>query len=214
MRMVLIEIKGLGPTFLAERDPDEAGSSSGVVGRLARMREALIDRLEKPGTILGATLGRVWLRLQRLVAPDEHLLRRLRRAESLAIDHPARSSSEHVKALWGDLLTRRRRKHRFWLVVDSLLAAPAAFLALLPGPNLIGYWLFYRAIVHLLALLGVRAGGTVDTILVPHTELDEIVDPADADRVARLSAHLMIPEFAALMAAYAPTTRPNETTRP
>ena len=213
MRVVLIEIPGLGPTFLAERDPDEEASSRGIRGWLARKRRALLEELERPGTLLGATLGRVWIRLQRLIAPDEHLLRRLRHARTLAIDHPARMSPDLVKSLWGDLLKRRRRDHGFWVVVDSLLAAPAALLAVLPGPNVIGYWLLYRAIVHLLAILGARSGETVETTFVPHPELDEAVMPGDARRIAELSEHLMIPEFVALMAAYAPTTRPEEAPR-
>lgn len=213
MRVVLIEITGLGPTLLAERDLEGDLPPAGVRGRLARKRLAILDELERPGTLLGATLGRIWVRLRRLVAPDEHLLRRLRRASTLAIDHPARLTSDRVESLWNELLAKRRRKHGFWLVVDGLLAGPAALLTILPGPNLIGYWLLYRAIVHLLALLGARSGKTIETVLVPHAELDKTVASGDEGHIATISAHLEIPEFAALVAAYAPTTRPTEAPR-
>jgi hypothetical protein len=213
VRVVLIEIAGLGPTFLAEGDLDEGPPPAGVFGWLAGRRQALLDELERPGTLLGATLGRIWVRLQRLVAPDEHLLRRLRRARSLAIDHPSLMTPKRVESLWGDLLAKRRRKHGTWLVVDGLLAAPSALLAILPGPNLIGYWLLYRAIVHLLAFLGARSGKTIETVLDPHAELDGTVAAGDDGRIAEISAHLKIPEFAALVAAYAPKTRPGEVPR-
>ncbi len=184
MRVVLVEIAGLGPTFLAEREPDEALPPKGILGWLARKRLAIFEAMERPRTRTFAILGWVWKRLHRLVAPDEHLLRRLRRAGSLAIDHPLRLTTDQVGLLWDDLLKARARRHRFWLVVDGVLAAPAALLALLPGPNLIGYWLLYRAIVHLLAFLGARSGRRMETVLVARAELDEIVSVGDdeADR--------------------------------
>jgi hypothetical protein len=208
MRVVLIEIEGLGPTFLAEHEPDNAAEVAGVRGWLARRRLAILETLEDPHGWIGSTLGRLWVRLHRLVSPDEHLLRRLRVADSLAIDHPARMTQEQVESLWSALLARRSRKHRFWLAVDGLLAIPGAFLAVLPGPNLIGYWLAYRAFVHLLAVLGARSGRTIARKFFPHAELDARVLPGDDGQIAGLAAHLDIPQLGLLVAAYAPPTRP------
>jgi hypothetical protein len=203
MRVVLVDVAGLGWTFLAERDPDESASSKGVRGWLARKRIGLLDELGKARGRLGSVLGQFWVRLQRLIAPDEHLLRQLRHAQTLVIDHAARMTSEEVSALWSDLLTRRIRKHAFWMTLDALLAIPSVLLAILPGPNLVGYWLAYRAIVHLLAMLGARSGRTIATTFVPRAELDAPVMSGDQERIERMAEHLEIPGFASLVAAYA-----------
>ena len=210
MRVVLIEIKGLGPTFIAEHEPDDATHSTGVRGWLARRRHAVLGALENPKGWLGSTIGRIWVRLQRLISPDEHLLRRLRHADSLTIDHPARMASEVVASLWSALIAKRARKHRLWMVVDGSLAIPGAFLAILPGPNLLGYWLAYRAVLHLLAVLGARSGRRIVPVFIPRSELDAPVSPGDDEQIAGIAAHLDIPEFGLLVAAYAPPNEPTE----
>ena len=207
MRVVLIEIAGLGSTFIAEREHDESAHTTGVRGWLLRKRLVLLDDLDKAQSRIGRTLNGIWVRLQRLIAPDEHLLRQLRHASSLAIDHPARMTTTEVAALWSDLLTQRRRKHGFWMVVDVTLAAPAVVLALLPGPNLIGYWLVYRALIHLFAVLGARSGTTIATKFIPHAELNTCVTSGDVERIEQLATHLEIPGFANLVNAYAPSTK-------
>ena len=206
LRVVLIEIAGLGLTFLAEREHEELSQASGVQGWILRKRLAVRDYLEKAETLLGRTLNGVWVKLQRLIAPDEHLLRQLRHVQSLAIDHPARITPAEVNSLWSNLMTRRFRTHRNWMLVDATLAVPAVLLALLPGPNLVGYWLVYRAMVHLLALLGARSGRTIAVKFVPHVELDLCVTSEDVERITQLAEHLEIPGFETLVNAYATPT--------
>lgn len=203
MRVVLVEVAGLGLTFLAERDLDDSSSSPGLRGWLARTRIGLLNELGKADGQFGSVLSRFWVRLQRLIAPDEHLMRQLRHARTLAIDHPGRLTTGEVSSLWSELLSRRIGKHAFWMTVDALLAIPSVLLAILPGPNLVGYWLAYRAVVHLLAMLGARSGRTIATTFVPRAELDASVVSGDIERIA---AHLEIPGFATLVAACATRT--------
>jgi hypothetical protein len=60
------------------------------------------------------------------------------------------------------LLKRQLRRdfdrHRFWLVIDSLLFIASGVLVLLPGPNLAAYYFAFRMVGHYLSLRGARHG--------------------------------------------------------
>jgi hypothetical protein len=62
-------------------------------------------------------------------------------------------------------MTRLRRqlgrdfdRHRFWLVIDSLLFIASGVLVLVPGPNLVAYYFAFRIVGHFLSLRGARHG--------------------------------------------------------
>jgi Mitochondrial K+-H+ exchange-related len=60
------------------------------------------------------------------------------------------------------LLRRQLRRdfdrHRFWLVIDSLLFIASGVLVLLPGPNVVAYYFAFRMVGHFLSLRGARQG--------------------------------------------------------
>jgi hypothetical protein len=114
---------------------------------------------------LARTMRRVWDWLQRRVHPDEPLLVRLRTARAIEIHHPAALSTQEARAAWSDYLARRQRRHLPWLILNTLLAPLTVLLTPLPGPNLVGYWIAYRAVRHLLAILGAQRAlsGRVET---------------------------------------------------
>ena len=61
-----------------------------------------------------------------------------------------------------------------------------AILAILPGPNLIGYWFTYRAIHHCLIVLGIRRArrGKVPTNLIASKSLDHPVQDDENGRAS------------------------------
>jgi hypothetical protein len=63
---------------------------------------------------------------------------------------------------WRAYLRARFREHGATLLWDLLFAPVVALLMVLPGPNVLGYILLYRILVHVLAIRGVvkaRLGG-------------------------------------------------------
>ena len=57
---------------------------------------------------------------------------------------------------WRNYLTRQWRRHFFWLGFNAVIAPISVILAILPGPNLIGYWFAYRAVHHVIVVWGIN----------------------------------------------------------
>ncbi len=76
--------------------------------------------------------------------------------------------------IWADYLKRQGRRHLLWLIVNGVIAPFSALFAILPGPNLIGYWFAYRAIHHSLVVWGIRRvqRNKIPTELHPIAALD------------------------------------------
>jgi Mitochondrial K+-H+ exchange-related len=100
-------------------------------------------------------MRQVWDWLHKLVRPDEAMLARLWSARRIKLHHPAARSEADVSANWRNYLDRQRGRHLFWLVFNGVLAPPSVILAFLPGPNVIGFWLAYRAVHHGLVVWGI-----------------------------------------------------------
>ncbi|HMB08885.1 MAG TPA: hypothetical protein VKP69_34800 [Isosphaeraceae bacterium] len=128
----------------------------GVRGWLVRRLHALKHSFHHPKSGLAQRMRRVWDWLRRRMHPDEPLLIRLRTAHAIEVHHPASLSTQEARSAWSDYLARRLRRYLPWLILNALLAPLTVLLVPLPGPNLIGYWIAYRAVRDLLAILGVR----------------------------------------------------------
>ena len=92
-----------------------------------------------------------------------------RRGGSSCTIRPARSEVD-VRAHWQNYLTRQWRRHLFWLGFNAVIAPISVILAILPGPNLIGYWFAYRAVHHVFVVWGITR---VQRNLIP-TELHSV----------------------------------------
>jgi hypothetical protein len=168
---------------------DPSGQAgSGLCGRLH-------DRLERfksvwqhadSGPMLWAR--RTWDWLHKFSHPDHAMLARLRTARRIHLYHPASRSREEVEGLWRRYLNRRWWRHVFWLVVNAVIAPFSALLAILPGPNVIGYWFAYRAIHHLLIVWGIRRvhRGQVPIEWRPRVALDRPIERAAGGRVRHI----------------------------
>jgi len=121
-----------------------------------------------------------WDWLHSLTRPDEPMLARLRPARRIDLHHPAARGTDEVRAVWQDYLKRQWWRHLLWMSVNGVIAPVSVVLAILPGPNLIGYWFAYRAIHHSLVIWGI---GRVlrDKIPIELHSLEELDVPIDHD---------------------------------
>lgn len=132
----------------------------------------------------------VWDKLQRGTHPDEPLLGRLRKVHAVEIHHPESLSGQEVRTHWSDFLDVSRRRHWPWFLINAFLAPFTVLLAPFPGPNVIGYWIAYRAIHHGLILHGLRKarGGQIEAAFKPTRALETPISPSNTDHAARLQA--------------------------
>jgi Mitochondrial K+-H+ exchange-related len=163
----------------ASHDPDDAEDASkpppaGVLGwskaRYKRFKSAWQDA--DSGALLWMRSSWDWLHTW--VHPDEAMLAGLWSARRVDLHHPSARSDDEVRTIWAAYLKRQRRRHLLWLIVNGVIAPFSALFAILPGPNVIGYWFAYRAIHHSLVVWGIRRvqRNTIPTDLYPIAALD------------------------------------------
>jgi len=179
------------PLFFAEPpeddDPSKPLTHNGIRGwfeaKLRHFKTAVLHSENR-----AARLSRyVWERLQRTTHPDEALLSRLRSTQSVDIHHSSTLSRDEALAAWAAFLGKSRRRHWPWFLVNLIVSPLTLILGPLPGPNLIGYWIAYRAVHHWLILLGLNHArkGAIETQF-------RAIDSLDKSRPARED---MRPEF-------------------
>jgi hypothetical protein len=167
-----------------EGDDPSAGARSGVRGwlhdRFLKFRSAW--QHADSGALLW--MRRSWDWLHSLAHPDEAMLARLRSARRIDLHHPAARSGADVHAIWQDYLARQWRRHLFWMVLNAVIAPFTVILAILPGPNLIGYWFAYRAVHHMFVLWGIRRvqRDKIPTELSPVMALDLPIERDEAGK--------------------------------
>jgi hypothetical protein len=138
---------------------------------------------------------------------EQRLLWQLRRETEAVLVYPADVPEAEAWTRLRSALVRDRDRHRFWLVVDALLAAVTGLLfVVLPGPNLVAYYFVFRFVGHYLAWRGARRGlDGVAWRTLPHPALVELraalaLPPPERDRRVRaLAAQLGVPELAVFL---------------
>jgi len=146
-------------------------------------------------------MRRTWDWLHSLTRPDEAMLARLRSARRIDLFHPAARPGSDVSAAWRGYLNHQWRRHLFWMSINGVIAPFSVLFAILPGPNLIGYWFAYRAIHHSLVVWGIRQvwRDKISTGLHPVAALDRPLEPDEegkpchaalAGAAARLQEHV------------------------
>lgn len=141
----------------SEAKRDGANSSSSGLWRWAeRKLQEIEDAKDDPNGGVTARVGKVWAWLRSLGYPDEAMFVQFAHADEVELRYPASKSEKNVKRSWRKFLRRRRRRHLFWGSVDAFLSPFGMLLAVLPGPNVIGYWLIYRAGSHFLTYWRIR----------------------------------------------------------
>jgi hypothetical protein len=146
---------------------DEPAPGRGFVRRMAaRFREMLAEaeRERRHGRAAGVErgwAGRMKARTLRWVVEsiaEQRLLWHLRRQTSACLHYPDDLDESGAAALLRNQLRRDYDKHRFWLVIDSLLFVVSGALMLVPGPNVLAYYFAFRMVGHFFSLRGARRG--------------------------------------------------------
>lgn len=200
MELIMLRSRSEGDLFHADRTqledldaPAHSHRRPWLIRKLRELREEL-DRVEREGTGRTAWFVRF---LTRMISLDEAMLRKLRHATRLTIIHPVQLHEQQVKQVWTGFLTRRFRKS-VWSLVIYLVLCPLSLLAMpVPGPNLLGYWFVYRAISHLLILLGLRRARrlTESMVLQPSHWLDDPIEQMDDTVVNRVAEEYHAPHL-------------------
>jgi hypothetical protein len=119
-------------------------------------RRGTAERMDGRGWVSRVTRT-VMRRVAESIA-EQRLLWNMRRAETACLVYPADiEESTAVAALRGHM-NRDFEKHRFWLIIDSLLMIASGALILVPGPNILGYYFAFRVVGHFFSVRGAKRG--------------------------------------------------------
>lgn len=163
---------------------DRARSANGATG-FARWRDSIVCRLAD-------------------TIDDQRTLWALRSAEGATLRYPSGSDTHAVRASLDAMLRAEQRHHGRWLAVDLVLFILSGALFFVPGPNIVAYFLGFRAFGHWQSWRGARrALGDLSWTLEPSPELAELARLAElpherrADRVSQIADRLELPHLPA-----------------
>jgi len=154
-------------------------------------RDRQAGRIEMPA----GRWGRIKARMRAWVAEkvaEQRLLWHLRRQDACTLFHASDTDADAAIALMREGLQRDYERHRRWFVwnVAGFIASGLTFLV--PGPNLLAYYFFFRLAGHYLSMKGARQG--LDLVAwtpapsIELTALRELAAMPLADRAARVRA--------------------------
>lgn len=147
----------------------EAARRGRATGRIARWRDALVRRLAE-------------------TIAEQRTLWALAPCDDATLLHPASLDQDAARTALNRSLTVARRHHGMWLLIDGPLFVVSAALAPIPGPNVLAYYLGFRAVGHWLSWRGARhASVAVKWTLAPDTTLDELAALINIPRAVRAS---------------------------
>ncbi len=211
MKVYWLYDDGDQPIFYSEplqSEADETAQSAVARGELREgLRSWAVVRykslqkvLQESESGLGLHLRRTWEWLQARISPHESLPRSLRLATSVELYYPTRVTEEEAKEAWSRYLGARWRYHILWFAVNALIAPLTIILIWVPGPNVIGYWFVYRAVCHVLAMLGLRRArlGEIET----HFHSSDLLDDnrlETSEEIALLGTKLELKELEAFI---------------
>ena len=164
-------------------------------------------------------LGRLQQRVLRAIAEhinEQRLLWHLRKHTQATLHHPDDVTAEQALQVMRTSLRKDGDRHLIWLVVTTILFIASGALALVPGPNVLAYFLGFFVVARYLSWRGARHGlGAVVWHMTASTPLSELRgalqlsgearEPLVLDIAMRLRLE-DLPLFVARMAARARST--------
>jgi hypothetical protein len=183
-------------------------------GFFARMRHKFSEQLkeaeqarhqapkEEPRTFLGRMHRRSLRWIAERIA-EQRLLWHLRKATTATLHISEDLPADRAEAIMRDSMKRDADRHRNLLIPHSLALIVSGAVALVPGPNVLGYLFTFTVVGHFLAWRGaVNALQGVAWTIMPNPGLTELhrafsLDPGARHRVLRDVAHrLHLPRMA------------------
>ncbi len=165
-------------------------------GRLARRVGGLYQRLVNAENHAGRAAKAIEGWLKRRIRPDEPMLASLRWARELRLRHGPEHAEPEVLRTWRRYLRHRFRRHLALFLLYFAFTPLTLPLAILPGPNVIGFYFAYRAYAHAIATLGTWRGLRMPVECETDSRLDGAVDPHETSRVDRLGRDLGLDSLA------------------
>ncbi|WP_169979209.1 hypothetical protein [Tautonia rosea] len=111
----------------------------------------------------------------------------LRYADAIVFVHPTTLSFKDLEYYWTGYLESRFQRRMIWFVLYLLILVPSILLAMIPGPNVIGYWVSYRVVAHAMVLYSlIRVSKTRIPLTFEESELLDgpiLSDRKEAERV-------------------------------
>jgi hypothetical protein len=173
-----------------------------------RRRRARGEELPDPGSML----GRLRHRTMRSIAEhinEQRLLWHLRKHDAATLHHPDDVTPEQALVVMRTSLRKDGDRHLLWLVITTILFVASGALALVPGPNVLAYFLGFFVVARYLSWRGAKHGlrevAWQMTASAPLSELrgalhlsNEAREPIVLDIAARLSLE-DLPLFVARM---------------
>jgi Mitochondrial K+-H+ exchange-related len=163
----------------------DAARLDDATGRFARWRDSIICGLAES-------------------IDEQRALWSLRSAAAATARFPSGLESTVARATLIRILAGSLAHHRQWFVIDLALFIVSGIVAFLPGPNVLAYYLGFRAFGHLQSWRGARQATTgVQWTLEQSEELAELAvlaEQSHASRAARVEAiatRLGLPRLAA-----------------
>jgi hypothetical protein len=119
---------------------------------------------------------------------EQRTLWALRDKRTATVRYPAIMDADAARAALMALFAHARSHHLLWLLADGGLLAVSGVLAIVPGPNIIAYYLAFRVIGHVQSWRGARqAMDTIRWTFEADEQLAELAPLADVPREARAS---------------------------
>lgn len=137
-------------------------------------RERQAGRLETPVGRWARAKARVRAWIAEKVA-EQRLLWHLRRQEACTLLHSSSATPDAALVLMRDGLQRDYERHRRWFAWNVVGFVASGVTFLVPGPNLLAYYFFFRLAGHYLSMKGARQGlDLVTWSTTPSGELEEL----------------------------------------
>ncbi len=177
--------------------PRVESAPSGIIGRIRHRFAVMLHQAEERQRAGAPGASSWWARLQEHAmawvaerVAEQRLLWNLRRESSVIAAYPQDLTYDQALTLIRRTLQRDYERHRAWLVVDSLLLIAVGVLALLPGPNIVAYYVAFRVMGHWLSMRGAWQGlhriTWTGRPCEPLTELREVASLDSGAREARV----------------------------
>ena len=193
-------------------------------GFFARMRARFNEQLkeaeqarhqrsiDEPTTFLGRMQKRVMRWIAERIA-EQRLLWRLRKADAATLHTPGDLPQDQADSIMRASLKRDADFHRIRLILHSLALIASVPVALVPGPNILGYLFTFTVVGHFLSWRGaVRGLHEVAWTITPDPALTELrgafsLDASSRHRVIHEISHrLRLPKMALFVERMAAST--------
>jgi hypothetical protein len=194
-----------------EEEPDEPVEGQGLIARMRarfnqQLKEAEAARhqksIEEPTTFIGRWQRRSLRWIAERMA-DQRLLWRLRKVDAATLHIAGDLDAAAAEALMRASMKRDADHHRNRLILHSLALIASAPVALVPGPNVLGYLFTFTVVGHFLAWRGAVKGlHQIAWTIRPDAALTDLrrafsLDAASRHRVIHDVAHrLHLPKMA------------------